>query len=470
MPEYLRGFLIDSARCLEKRSYYRKLIVEAAARGMNAIVWHFTDDQGCTLRFDAAPEIASPHAYTKRQMKALVAFAKVHGVTLIPELESLGHSRYLTNHPRFRHLLETEEEFTAICPVAPETRQIMTTLLREVAEVFDSPYIHVGLDEVKLGGHPLTREALGKMTERELFADYVNFLHREVTKLGRRMIIWGDHRTRTMDFLPLVPRDIIIADWEYSREVKPDQVAHFLSLGFDVLLCPALITYDQPFLAGTQLGLANVRSMSGHQSLPATGGRIVGITTTIWTPTRYLHEAQWHTIALAADLMRDAEANLSAATGDFLREFHGVSVPPAALCHALVQILDLAPLREPYLSLLRGTPIDTATRDALVESQRGLEDSLKTLRTHRTLVKRHKREYETLTLAVRFLVFLHARALQGDPQVKAAQRFLSRLEDEWDHERYADDPRKSSTRFSFDRKEHLLLSFRDSLEVGGWEK
>jgi len=463
MPEYLRGFLIDSARCLEKRSYYRKFIVEAAARGMNAIIWHFTDDQGCTLQFDFAPEIAGPHAYSKREMKSLVAFAMRHGVTLIPELESLGHSRYLTSHPRFRHLLETEEEFTAICPVVPETREIMATLLREVAEVFDSPYIHVGLDEVKLGGHPLTREALTRMTERELFADYVNFLHREVTSLGRRMIIWGDHRTRTMDFLPLVPKDIIIADWEYSREVKPDQVATFLSLGFDVLLCPALITYDQPFLAGTQLGLANVRSMSAHQSLPATGGRIVGITTTIWTPTRYLHEAQWHAIALAADIMRNAEASLYDGTRDFLREFHGMSEPPDALCEALVQVLDSIPLREPYLSLLRGIEIDGATRETLEKPHRSLDACLEALRQHRILVKKNKHEYETLTLAIRFLAFLFARGLHGDPMAKATRGFLSRLETQWDHERHEDDPRKSTTRFAFDRTEHLLLSLGDSL-------
>lgn len=469
MPESIRGFLIDSARCLEKRSYYRKLIVEAASRGMNAIIWHFTDDQGCTLQFDFAPEIAGPQAYSKREMKALVAFARRHGVTLIPELESLGHSRYLTSHPRFRHLLETEEEFTAICPVAPETRQIMAALLREVAEVFDSPCIHVGLDEVKLGGHPLTREALGKMTERELFADYVNFLHREVTALGRRMIIWGDHRTRTMDFLPLVPRDILIADWEYSREVKSGQVEYFLSLGFDVLLCPALITYDQPFLAGTQLGLANVRSMSAHQSLPATGGRIAGIITTIWTPTRYLHEAQWHAIALAADLMRDAHASLGDSTRDFLREFHGIAEPPAVLCEALVQVAELAPLREPYLSLLRGVGGAAATREALADVLRGLESSLGALRRHRILVTKNKREYETLTLAVRFLAFLHARGLRGDPMVTTSRRFLSRLEKQWDHERHSDDPRKSSTRFSFDRKEHLLLSLRDSLPPTAWE-
>ena len=460
MSAPLRGFLIDSARCLEKRSYYRKLIVEAAARGLNTILWHFTDDQGCTLQFDYAPEIASPQAYTKAEMKALVRFARRHGVTLVPELESLGHSRYLTNHARFRYLLETEDEFTAICPVAPETREIMAALLREVDEVFDSSYIHVGLDEVKLGGHPLTRKALKKKTEREIFADYVNFLHGEVAALGRRMIIWGDHRTRAMDFLPLVPKDILIADWEYTKEVKPEQIAHFLELGFDVLLCPALITYDQPFLAGTQLGLANVRSMSGHQRLPATKGKIAGIVTTIWTPTRYLHEAQWLSLALAAEVMHDPAADLVTSTRKFLKEFHGIPKPPAKLGKALVQVIDLAPLREPYVSLLRGKKIETAE---LAGVWNDLKASGATLEAHRGLVRKHRNEYRTLTLAVKFLAFLYERALAVKDTSRQTRRFLAKLEKQWDRERHAEDPRKHSTRFTFDRAEHLLLSLGDSL-------
>lgn len=463
MPEMLRGFLIDSARCLEKRSYYRKLIVEAAARGSNAIIWHFTDDQGCTLKFDLAPEIAGPHAYSKEEMKGLVRFAKRHGVTLIPELESLGHSRYLTSHPKYQHLLETEEEFTAICPVSPETRKIVSALLHEVAEVFDGPYIHVGLDEVKLGGHPLTREALSRMTEREIFADYVKFLHGEVTALGRRMIIWGDHRTRTMGFLPMVPKDIVIADWEYSKEVAPDQVEYFLELGFDVLLCPALITYDQPFLSGTQLGLANVRSMSRHQTLTGTRGRIAGIVTTIWTPTRYMHEAQWLGVALAADLMRDAEMDLREGAREFLREFHGIVRVPEELCGALTKMIESAPLREPYLSLLKGREVDGGQAETLKEGLRGWREIAKTLGRHRLLVRKNRSAYGALGLAARFLAYLHRRAVERKRSSQEGRRFFQRLERQWDKERHEDDPRKVSTRFAFDRNEHLLLSFGDSL-------
>jgi len=467
MSEVIRGFLIDSARCLEKRSSYRKLIVEAASRGINTLIWHFTDDQGCSLHFACAPEIASPHAYTKSEMKALVRFAQRHGITLIPELESLGHSRYLTNHPRFHHLLESEGAFTAICPVAPETRSIIRKLLREVAEVFDGPWIHVGLDEVRLGEHPLTREALRERSEREIVADYVNFLHREVTALGRRMIIWGEHRTCTQNFLPLVPQDIIIADWEYGKNVEPTQVTHFLSLGFDVLLCPALITYDQPFLSGTQLGLANIRSMSRHQSLRGPEAKVLGIVTTLWTPTRYFHEAQWPGIFLATELMQDAEVELTGAIRRYLEDFHAMADVPDELVQAFLQMMEMAPLRQPYLTLLQGGAVNSATRRHLQRQWPEWTHGIRVLTKCRPLIRKNRAAYRTVVLALRFLAFLEERSLSDNPMPERARRFLTLLEQQWDRERHADDPRKYSTCFSFDRAEHLLLSFRESLEAGG---
>lgn len=431
---------------------------------MNTLLWHFTDDQGCTLQFDAAPEAAGPNAYSKAEMKALVRFARRHSVTLIPELESLGHSRYLTRHPRFQHLLESEDEFTAICPVAEDTRAIMSALLGEIAEIFDSPFIHVGLDEVKLGGHPLTKKALRRKTERELLADYALFLHSEVTKLGRRMIMWGDRRTRALDILPLLPRDIIVADWEYTREVAPGQVEHFLALGFDVLLCPALITYDQPFLAGERLGTANVRSMSALQALPVTKGRVLGIVTTMWTPTRYLRDAQWFALALGAEIMQHAQTSLRPATKRFLTEYHGVTHPPSDLINALLSLGALAPLRDPYLSLLRGERVAELDSTALTRDLAGWLKIDAALAKHRALITRRRPAWDALRLAVTFLIYIHRRALAlPGASTASGQRLLTRLRQTWDRERFPNDSRKTEVVFRFDRAEHLLLSFADSL-------
>jgi hypothetical protein len=95
-----------------------------------------------------------------------------------------------------------------------------------------------------------------------------------------------------------------------------------------------------------------------------------------------------------------------------------------------------------------------------------VEKSLRALEAHGELVRKNRSAYGTLLLAMQFLAFLYRRALTEGDSSQAGWVFLAKLERQWDRERHADDPRKWSTRFAFDRNEHLLLSFGDSLAKG----
>jgi len=89
--------MLDSARCLESRSYYRQFIDFAAERGAKTLLWHFTDDQGCSMQFDTLPTAASANAYSKAELRELITYAGERGIMVIPELETLGHTRYITS-------------------------------------------------------------------------------------------------------------------------------------------------------------------------------------------------------------------------------------------------------------------------------------------------------------------------------------------------------------------------------------
>lgn len=67
---FIYGVLIDSARLIEKHSYYFSLLRELPRWGYNTVFWHFTDDQGCTVRFKSLPELASKHAFTPKEIKS----------------------------------------------------------------------------------------------------------------------------------------------------------------------------------------------------------------------------------------------------------------------------------------------------------------------------------------------------------------------------------------------------------------
>jgi len=466
--------MLDPARCLESRAYYRKAIRFAADHGVNTILWHFTDDQGCIMEFASHPEIASPHAYSKREMKSLVGFARKHGITLIPELETLGHSRYLTEHKKYRHLREGKGDWrTSLCPVHPETRKIMSDLIAEVAEVFDSPWIHAGLDEVDFGRHSRTKTALKKKTTGELFADYINFIHGEITDNGRKMMMWGDHLLGDKGIAPLISKEILVCDWHYDPSVSPRSVKYLLREGFDLALCPALIWHSEKLFAGRD-AISNVTSFSRHRHLKGKG-RVSGMITTIWTPTRYMHDALWMPMALAAEIMRKGpEVSFDTVVKRFAGRFYGFRAP-GRWVEACRYVSDKAPARTELLALLGQGEVQAGWR---LNKRRVKEwrETERTLASFRTSVRKNLRAYDTYLLMVRLVVLLYDRAAaistaQAGKVVEENRAYdilrrqaitLGSIEKVWDRERFADDPKKEQPEFPFDRENHLIPLLRDA--------
>ncbi|MBC2592909.1 family 20 glycosylhydrolase [Ruficoccus amylovorans] len=467
----IHGFMIDSARCLEKREFYERLIDFCAGQGMNTLLWHFSDDQGCSLDFTGVPGIGDPHAYSGDEMRALVRYAQDRGVTLIPELETLGHSRYLTRHPAYHHLKESDDDFTAICPLHPDTRALMQKLLRELTDIFPSEYIHVGLDEVNLGGHPLTAEALRTRREVDIFAEYVRFIHGELQALGRKMIMWVDQASYDTGLLDIIPADIVIALWQYAPEVTDGLTRSVLDKGFQALLCPGLITYDQQALPG-DFALPNIERMCSYQSLRGRG-EILGALTTIWTPMRYLHDCLWPALRVASDAMATGSLTLVRSVRSHVEDFHG-AVPHPDLVQPLCRMFELSPRRDEYLAILKAEPGSNTVAHLQQRSEDWNEvfDCLSGATGH---IRRERRAYETLCKFTGWMAYLYRRgavlAEQGpgtildDTLAAEGRDWLAWLETVWEHERFPDDPRRHTPLFPWERNEYLLINFRHSLSA-----
>ncbi|HTF68679.1 MAG TPA: family 20 glycosylhydrolase, partial [Edaphobacter sp.] len=165
----MRGLMVDAGRVPESIDYYRRVIEFCADWELNTLHFRLADDQGSALRFTSVPDLLThKNAFTPEQLKSLADYAKSHGVDLIPELESFGHTGYITCSPAYAHLLDGSaqgrSEFTGIIPVSPETLHLFDTLYREVASIFPSIYFHGGCDEVDWGASPLSRKALETKT------------------------------------------------------------------------------------------------------------------------------------------------------------------------------------------------------------------------------------------------------------------------------------------------------------------
>ncbi len=302
MTEFtIKGFMLDPARLTEPLDLYKRYIEFCAEYGYNTLLWHFTDNHGCALRFPSRPELASPHAFTPEETRKLVDFAGSFNIDVIPEVECFGHTDYILNLKQYSHLRDNVpgSATQGICPFHDETREIMTDLFKDTAEIFSSEYIHAGLDEVSFGSHPLTRERLKDKKKWELFAEYVAWVHSVIQDQEKTMMMWGDHllddrkgnevldtEAYSSEMADLISRDIILVDWHYSAQPDPATVIYLLEKGFRVIGGTAAVCYGTTAVP-RQRNIDNIKNFT-RIGARTDNDNFLGLIHTVWCPWRTL--------------------------------------------------------------------------------------------------------------------------------------------------------------------------------------
>jgi len=314
MPMFdLRAIMLDPARLMDRKERYTELLPRLASWGYNVLHFHITDDEGCRMVFPRRPELASPGAFTAEEMKALVERARDLGIEVIPEIEALGHTRYITQHEKYTDLAEPVPRggFNAICPTHPETRAVIGDLLADAADIFTADTIHVGLDEVRFGECP----RCGPRASEDRFVGHALWIHETVRALGKRSAMWGDHMLTSERIADAMPRDVLVFDWHYEARVDPGTIEFFLDRGFEVVEAPAAVAHCSARLAPTRVAKDNLRHATAA-ALAYRGRGLRGIDVTAWTPYRHFAGVAEPMVAFGGHLL-----TTEVESGDFWRAF-----------------------------------------------------------------------------------------------------------------------------------------------------
>ncbi|MEI8059636.1 MAG: beta-N-acetylhexosaminidase [Ferruginibacter sp.] len=179
-----RGMHLDVVRHFFPVSYIKKYIDYLTFHKFNTFHWHLTDDQGWRIEILSYPKLNSIGSwrdstlvghffkdtpavyehqryggfYTRAEVKEVIAYATIRGITIIPEIDVPGHSRAtITSYPE----LSTNPAATwgvaytwgmfnrqnnVLAPSAA-TFEFLRKVFHEIADLFPSPYIHLGGDE-----------------------------------------------------------------------------------------------------------------------------------------------------------------------------------------------------------------------------------------------------------------------------------------------------------------------------------
>ncbi|HET6248916.1 MAG TPA: family 20 glycosylhydrolase [Tepidisphaeraceae bacterium] len=164
--------------------------------------------------------------YTLEELKKLEIFARDRGVHLVPEIDLPGHSGRLIADEGATFGFPGNGSTVDIA--RPKTLEATTELLNEVMDVFAStPYIHLGADEVGLGGLEKTPEYAeavkrnGKIrSTHDLYCKFVSDLCGIVRARGKTPIVW-EEAFNPGGAYPL-PTDAVVMSWSLGR--NPNEI------------------------------------------------------------------------------------------------------------------------------------------------------------------------------------------------------------------------------------------------------
>ena len=215
-----RGMHVDPCRHFMPLEHIRKQVDWMSKFKMNRLHLHLTDDQMWTFEVKKYPlltEIGTRRTnvdgsvyrggyFTQEELKGLVEYAKVRGVTIVPEIEMPGHAMAaLAAYPEYgctggpyevRTTWGVEEHL--LCAGNDSVFQFVEDILTELTAVFPSEYIHIGGDECPTNiWHECPRcqarmQAEGLQTEVELHGYFIRRVEQILHKLGRKMIGWDE--------------------------------------------------------------------------------------------------------------------------------------------------------------------------------------------------------------------------------------------------------------------------------------
>jgi hexosaminidase len=236
---YWRGFHLDVSRHFFDKAYLKKLIEWLSYYKISKFQIHLTDDQGWRIEIDRYPLLTEIGAwrtldrwdticiqradynaemipderfmkndsvyggfYTKADMREIIAHASKYGVEIIPEIDMPGHMSSAIRAYPFLSCpgdIGWGTEFSyPICPCKPEVIEFAKNIYAEIAELFPSPYIHIGADEVEKGtwdDSPLCQQMMKEKNMEssvELETYFVNEMQQFLESKGKKVMVWDD--------------------------------------------------------------------------------------------------------------------------------------------------------------------------------------------------------------------------------------------------------------------------------------
>lgn len=234
-----RGMHLDCARHFFNADEVKRYLDYLYMNKFNRFHWHLSDDQGWRLESKKYPLLTEISAwrvdrtgdswndrkwidraagekptyggfFTQDQVREIVAYAAARGITIIPEIDVPGHSAAVFAAYPNLSCYGTPQEVTPggvypesmacnFCAGNEDAFKFLEDIFDELIELFpDSPYIHVGGDEVGKDAWNKCPKCQARMKSEklknadELQSYFITRVEKYINSKGRKIIGWDE--------------------------------------------------------------------------------------------------------------------------------------------------------------------------------------------------------------------------------------------------------------------------------------
>ena len=304
-----RGAMLDVSRHFFTVAEVKRYIDEISMYKINVLHLHLSDDQGWRIAIKNWPRLATYGGstevgggpggyYTQEQYKDIVAYAARHFITVVPEIDTPGHTNAaLASYAELNCdgkapplYTGTDVGFSSLCVSKDITYTFLNDVIGELAKLTPGSYVHIGGDEAH--STPL--------------ADYITFIDRIqpiVHAHGKNVIGWNEIAQADVKPSP----DTLAQNWSIADGNTPvsDTLAtDAVQKGVRLVMSPANHAYlDMQYDKNSPYGLhwaGYVNVQKSYQWDPATlftgvtEQNIEGVEAPIWSETLTdIHEVEY---------------------------------------------------------------------------------------------------------------------------------------------------------------------------------
>lgn len=167
-------------------------------------------------------------------------------IDFVPSLSTFGHLYELLQNDKYKHLCELDgfvpqshfwlERMLhhTIDPSNPDSIKTICSLIDQYLPLFRSDYFNICCDET----FDLCKGKNQGKDSGELYCGFVNKIIDHVTKMGKKVMMWGDIALAHEEALQSIPKDTVFLTWNYQTEPNLENIVKIKQSGYSQIICP----------------------------------------------------------------------------------------------------------------------------------------------------------------------------------------------------------------------------------------